>query len=199
MNEIVFTRSDRRHGELSARPVDPRGDGELLHRWLTHPKSVFFLLNGATLEQVRQQFEAIEASTSHEAFLGLHDGEPAFLVERYDPVHSEVNDVFDLEDGDVGMHFLVAPTDDPRSGFTRAVLVTVMDLLFAEPSTQRVVVEPDARNPAVHALNADVGFEVRKTAYLPGMDKNAYLSTCTREQYRDARPSAVAASEGEAR
>ena len=188
MNDIVFTRSDTRLGELSVRPVDPHGDAELLHRWLTHPKSVFFLLNGATLDQVRQQFVHIEQSRSHEAFLGLHEGEPAFLVERYDPVHSEVNDVFELADGDVGMHFLVAPTDDPQNGFTRAILVTVMDLMFSEPSAHRVVVEPDVRNPAVHALNAAVGFEVRDTVRLSSMDKDAYLSTCTREQYRAARP-----------
>ena len=59
------------------------------------------------------------------------------------------------------MHFLCAPTDAPVHGFTRAVITTVM-ALAASPTrpTRRVVVEPDVRNTAVHALNAAVGFGV---------------------------------------
>lgn len=187
MNKIVFSRTDEVLGEFAVRPVDPAGDVELLHAWLTHPKSAFWLMQHATVDQVRQQFETIDAARSHDAFLGLHDGQPAFLVERYDPSHTEVAEVFDVRTGDVGMHFLTAPSAAPLHGFTRAVLVTVMDLLFSEPSTRRIVVEPDVRNHAVHALNAAVGFEVVDTVSLAEMDKDAYLSTCTRVQYRSAR------------
>ncbi|GAB3301758.1 GNAT family N-acetyltransferase [Parasphingorhabdus pacifica] len=199
MNEIVFTRADKSLGEFAVRHVDPHADAELLYRWLTHPKSVFWLLNGADFDEVKQEFLDIDAADSHEAFLGLHDGRPAFLIERYDPVHSELNEVFELEHGDIGMHFLVAPTEEPLHGFTHAVLVTVMDLLFSDPSANRVVVEPDVRNPGVHALNAAVGFEGRKTVWLSGMSKDAYLSTCTREQYRAARSNTATANEGASR
>ena len=58
------------------------------------------------------------------------------------------------------MHFLCAPTDTPVHGFTLAVITTVMAWLFDDPATRRVVVEPDVRNTAVHALNAAVGFTV---------------------------------------
>ncbi|GAB3980984.1 desferrioxamine E synthetase DesD [Actinoallomurus acanthiterrae] len=60
-----------------------------------------------------------------------------------------------------------------------------MELLFADPGTRRVVVEPDVRNTAVHALNAAVGFEVAGTVSLPG--KQALLSVCTRERYEATR------------
>jgi RimJ/RimL family protein N-acetyltransferase len=60
-----------------------------------------------------------------------------------------------------------------------------MELLFSDPRTHRVVVEPDVRNKAVHAVNAAAGFRVLATVSLPG--KDAYLSTCTREQYDLAR------------
>ncbi len=189
MSEIVFTRTDAELGEFAVRPVDVQADTGLLHTWLTHPKSVFWMLQDATVADVRHQFATIAATEGHDAFLGLHNGRPAFLVERYDPAGTEVARVYDVQPGDVGMHFLAAPTATPMHGFTCAVLVTMMDLLFADEATARVVVEPDVRNHAVHALNAAVGFDVVDTVPLTG--KDVYLSTCTRVQYDAARPAAT--------
>jgi RimJ/RimL family protein N-acetyltransferase len=60
----------------------------------------------------------------------------------------------------------------------------VMDALFADPATRRVVVEPDVRNEAVHELNATVGFRVVGEVELP--NKRALLSICTRAAYEAA-------------
>ncbi|SDZ29709.1 Protein N-acetyltransferase, RimJ/RimL family [Micromonospora pattaloongensis] len=180
----VFTRTDERLGKFTVRPVDPFGDAALLHRWVTHPKSAYWLMQDADEAAVVREYATIAARPDHDAFLGLHEGRPAFLVERYDPGR-ELGGVYDVQPGDVGMHFLVAPTDTPVHGFTRAVIVTVMELLFADPATRRVVVEPDVRNTAVHALNAYVGFRVVDTVRLP--TKDAYLSICTRDQYEASR------------
>jgi hypothetical protein len=137
-------------GTLSVRAVDPEADAPLLHDWVTHPKAAFWQMQDADVERVRAEYRAIAQSPWHDAFVGLHDGRPAYLVERYDPAHDDVGKVYDVREGDVGMHFLVAPTDEPLHGFTRAVIVAVMELLFADPATRRVVVEPDERNTAVH-------------------------------------------------
>jgi siderophore synthetase component/RimJ/RimL family protein N-acetyltransferase len=181
---IVFTRTDPRLGTFALRPIDPAGDAGLLHGWLTDPKSAFWLMGDATPDDVVRQFQSIADSPDHDAFLGLHAGRPAFLVERYDPT-GELGGVYPVRPGDVGMHFLVAPAEEAIHGFTRAVIVTVMELLFADPGTRRVVVEPDVRNTAVHALNAAVGFRVHARVTLPG--KEALLSLCTREQYEATR------------
>lgn len=180
---IVFTRTDRWLGEFALRPVDPAGDAPLLHRWVTHPRSAFWLMSDATVDDVEREYAKIAARPDHDAFLGLHEGNPAFLVERYDPA-GELGHLYPAHPGDVGMHFLVAPPDTPVHGFTRAVIVTVMELLFADPATHRVVVEPDVRNTAVHALNAYVGFRVLGTVHLP--QKDAYLSVCTRQDYESS-------------
>ena len=81
-------------------------------------------------------------------------------MERYDPAQVELAGSTTPSRGDIGMHFLCAPTDTPVHGFTLAVITTVMDMLFADPAVRRVVVEPDVRNTAVHALNEAVGFRV---------------------------------------
>ena len=162
-------------GTLTVRPLDPLRDAELLHSWVTHPKAAYWMMQDAKLQDVEREYMRIAAHEHHHAFLGLHDGEPAFL---YDP-----------EPGDVGMHFLVAPTDRPVHGFTRAVITAVMDELFADPRTRRVVVEPDVSNKAVHALNEAVGFVAEREIDKP--EKRALLSFCTREQYLAARGVAI--------
>lgn len=185
MTAPVFTRTDPALGEFSLRPVDPAADAAVLHSWVTHPKAVFWLMQECDLAAVEKEFARIAADPHHDAFLGLHNGTPAFLMERYDPAHRELVGIHAAEPGDIGMHFLTAPTATPRHGFTRAVITTVMEMLFADPATHRVVVEPDTRNTAVHALNKAVGFEILRTVSL--LSKDAYLSTCTRDQFLAAR------------
>jgi len=180
-HRIVFARRDHRLGDFALRELDPTADAKLLHAWVTHPKAVFWQMQDASIADVERTYAHIAASPHHDAYLGLHNGEPTFLVERYDPAHSEVARFYPVAPGDVGMHFLVAPTERPIAGFTRAVIVTIMEMLFADPATRRVVVEPDARNHRVHRLNAAVGFHVAQTIHLP--TKQALLSFCTREHY----------------
>ncbi|KAB1946318.1 acetyltransferase [Micromonospora sp. ALFpr18c] len=180
----VFTRLDERLGEFALRPLDPDADAALLHTWVTHPKASFWMMQDADEAQVTEEYRRIAEHPHHDAYLGLWRGSPAFLAERYDPAHVELVGLYDHQPGDVGMHFLCAPVDAPVHGFTRAVIGTVVAWLFGDPATARVVVEPDVRNTAVHALNAAVGFEVVGPIVKP--EKDALLSVCTRAQFQAA-------------
>lgn len=186
----VHTRRDPLLGEFTLRVLDPDGDAPLLHRWVTHPKAAFWLMQDADVAQVAAEYRRIADHPHHEAYLGWHAGAPVFLAERYDPAHVELVGRYDARPGDVGMHFLCAPTETPVHGFTHAVITAVLDWLFADPATQRVVVEPDIRNTAVHALNAAVGFQVVGPVELPA--KTALLSICTRAAFRAATQGAPA-------
>lgn len=168
-------------GRLTQRPLDPDRDLPLLHAWVTHPRSVYWMMQGASPDEVRSAYAEIAASPHHHAFLGHHDGEPAFLVEHYDPAHDPVGAHLDGRPGDLGMHLLVAPTDRPVHGFTRAVMRHVVAGCFADPAVRRVVVEPDVGNTAVHRLNREVGFVEHGVVDLPG--KQGLLSTCLREDF----------------
>ncbi|WP_086823374.1 GNAT family N-acetyltransferase [Streptomyces sp. NRRL B-24572] len=169
---------------IEIRPLDPLKDAELIHPWVTHPKAAFWMMQDAKLQDVEREYMAIAAHPHHDAFVGLVDGEPAFLMERYDPSKVELVGLYEPQPGDVGMHFLVAPTDTPVHGFTRTVITAVMTELFADPATARVVVEPDVRNKAVHALNEAVGFVASGEIQKP--EKKALLSFCTRAQFETA-------------
>ncbi|MGW5768499.1 GNAT family N-acetyltransferase [Streptomyces longwoodensis] len=163
------------------RPLDPLSDGRLVHSWVTHPKAAFWMMQDARLEDVERAYMEIAADEHHDAFLGLRDGVPAFLMERYDPAHRELVGLYEARPGDVGMHFLTPATDRPEHGFTRAVITAVMAYLFTDPAVRRVVVEPDVANTAVHALNEAVGFVPEREVRKP--EKRALLSFCTREQF----------------
>ncbi|MEU0002910.1 GNAT family N-acetyltransferase [Streptomyces sp. NPDC006314] len=169
---------------FTIRPLDPLKDAGTLHGWVTHPKAAYWMMQDAKLEDVERAYMEIAADEHHDAFLGLRDGKPVFLMERYDPARRELVGLYEPQPGDVGMHFLVAPTDTPVHGFTRAVITAVMAYLFEDPAARRVVVEPDVRNTAVHALNEAVGFVPEREVHKP--EKQALLSFCTREQFAKA-------------
>ncbi|WP_046774813.1 GNAT family N-acetyltransferase [Streptomyces yangpuensis] len=182
--DTLYSRTDSVLGDFAIRPLDPFADAELLHGWVTHPKASFWMMQDASLPDVEREYMRITAHEHHQAYIGLHEGRPAFLMETYDPSRMELAGLYDAQPGDVGMHFLVAPSDRPLHGFTRAVITTVMAAIFADPATVRVVVEPDVANTAVHALNAVVGFVPEGQVTKP--EKEALLSFCTRAQFEAA-------------
>lgn len=172
---------------ITLEPLDLDRDLELLHAWVTHPRSAFWMMQDHTPEQVREAYAEIVASLHHDAWLGRVDGRPAFLAETYDPAHSELAPHHATQPGDLGMHVLVGPpSGDPVPGFTARVFAAVMRHCFAarghgDVPVRRVVVEPDVRNEAIAALNARAGFLVVCDVPLEG--KTAALSLCTRERF----------------
>lgn len=164
---------------VTLEPLDLDHDLGRLHAWVTHPRSAFWQMQDADVADVEREYRLIEESPHHHAWLGRVDGVPAFLAETYDPFHSELAELPEIRGGDLGMHVLVAPTDRPVPGFTRAVFRAVLDHCFADPAVRRVVVEPDARNDKVRALNRAFGFHELRTVTLS--TKEAMLSVRSRE------------------
>ena len=168
------------------RCVDAAADAPLLQSWVTQPYASFWGMLSATVDGVVEEYTTIQSSGHHHALLGLDGGVPAFLMEEYRPSASPLAAAYAVQDGDIGMHLLVAPpSGGPTPGYTAAVMDAVLDRLFEKPGVERVVVEPDARNTKIHVLNERLGFQPAGVVALP--DKEALLSFCTRQDYLDAR------------
>ena len=165
--------------------VDAVRDAPLLHDWMSRDYARFWGMLNASRSDVQTEYARIAADLHHHAWLGLEDGTPAFLAESYAPEHSPLAGHYSVQPGDTGMHLLVGPAQEPRSGFTTAVFRSVLDFLFADKSTERIVVEPDVRNTKIAALNARMGFVPAGIISLP--DKDALLSFCTRADYARTR------------
>jgi siderophore synthetase component/RimJ/RimL family protein N-acetyltransferase len=176
---------------ITVEPLDVEGHVGTLHSWVTHPRSVYWGMLAATPADVAAEYHRICEHPHHHAWLGRVDGDPAFLVETYDPARSELAGLThltdDLAEGDLGMHVLIGPAPgDPVAGYTTAVFRAVMEHCFSDPSVRRVVVEPDARNLAIRRKNTDAGFTELREIPLPG--KTAMLSVCTRAAFAATEP-----------
>jgi len=174
----------------SIEPLDHRGHADLLHGWVTHPRSVYWQMQGLTRAEVVAAYDELAADPHHDCWLGRVDGRPTFLAETYDPAASKASEVRDrpeLRPGDLGMHVLVAPPapEEPAlPGLTRRCFAAVMAHCFDDPAVARVVVEPDTRNDAIRRLNAEAGFVV--LGEVPLGSKTAALSVCGRDSWLDS-------------
>ncbi|WP_263055203.1 GNAT family N-acetyltransferase [Curtobacterium sp. RIT-PI-V] len=163
-------------GLLTVEPVDPDRDAAVVRSWLAHPASSWWEMGHLDVAGVRDYLAGVQADPAQAAWLGRRDGESCFLVETYDPAVVLLTDVWAAEPGDVGMHLLVAPVPAGGRvhGLTSAVMRAVVEHCRDALGARRVVVEPDVRNTAVQAKNAEVGFRALRQVDVDG--KRALLS-----------------------
>jgi hypothetical protein len=83
-----------------------------------------------------------------------------------------------VRDGDLGVHLFMAPARTRIPGFTSAVFESLRRFVFAEPSRQRIVIEPDARNEGALRRWQRLGFEFGDQVELP--HKSAQLAFLSR-------------------
>ncbi|WP_286009772.1 GNAT family N-acetyltransferase [Salinicola avicenniae] len=197
-NFYAKTRHFRREwagiGTLTLRPLDPARDIDTVYDWVSRDYARFWGMTRDSREQVAGFYREMQESMNAQAYLGLHDGQPAFLVELYEPSSDPVGEHYPVEPGDRGMHFLVAPvgttSPKPIHGFSQAVIDTIVAFLFSDSATRRIVVEPDVTNVGIHPLNRRAGFVYDREIRLA--EKTAHLAFCTRDTWPEQAPKAKA-------
>ncbi|MEH6819703.1 MAG: GNAT family N-acetyltransferase [Dietzia psychralcaliphila] len=179
MTHIVSTPA----GLVSLSPLTTDTDTvRTLHAWLSHPGSEYWGMRGLTPDQVGSVFADWQNCPHRQVHIVRIDGLRVGLAVFYDPAEIELDGRYPHRDGDLGMHLLVAPSRTPVPGTTAAVMGAICETAFDTPRARRIVVEPDARNTAVHRLNTRAGF--REDGLLELADKTALLSFCTAEDFR---------------
>ncbi len=175
-------RAALRIGEFTLAPLRLPEHVAVLHDWVGRDYAHFWGMQQATPQEVEVFYRTLQASGTAQAYLATDDhGQPAFLLECYDPAHDEVGMHYPVQPGDRGMHLLLAPCTRPLPGFSLRAMRAVMAFVFADPDARRVVVEPDVRNHKIHRLNARVGFRCERVIRLN--TKQAQLAFCTRADY----------------
>ncbi|MDH2295494.1 GNAT family N-acetyltransferase [Cobetia sp. 1AS1] len=193
--------STSERAEFALRPLDLAADMAMVDEWTSGERASFWGMSDDLITTKYDFYQGLEESQHAQGWVGFYNDQPAFLVELYDPAHDPLGKHYSVQPGDFGMHFLVAPRSEdqaPISGFSRAVIESIMAMIFAgqfrdehadegkdavRPVT-RVVVEPDSRNRAIHPLNAAVGFVDHGPLDLDG--KPARLCFCTPQDFRAA-------------
>lgn len=176
-------------GQFHLRPVHPLADAALLTSWLTSLHAKFWDSLDATEESVAQEYQRIANSADEDAWIIERDSTPLALVETYNPARVLLREHVPHQDGDIGMHVLLAqPPAHPEHGLSDALFATVISWLVDVRGFTRILVEPDTSNDKILAKNARAGFRD-----YPGLEAADLGTKTARVQY--CTPDAFACSE----
>ncbi|MEV1005804.1 GNAT family N-acetyltransferase [Streptomyces sp. NPDC049881] len=176
----VFTRAVPGFGTVTLTPVDPAGDLDLIHAWVAEERARFWGMTGAGREGVLEIYEFLDSLDTHHAYVVRRDGTPVALFQTYDPAADEVGACYDVREGDIGVHLLIAPPPGPlRRGFTTGLMPVLIAFVFADPAVRRLVAEPDLRNDKAIERALRTGLVLGPLIDLP--HKRARLAFLSRE------------------
>jgi hypothetical protein len=175
---------------MQVRVLDPAGDALLVHSWVREERARFWGMTDHTVEQVRDIYAFVDSLDTHHAYLVSVDGAPVALLQTYQPAEDPVAEVYEVQDGDLGIHLLLAPAAAPEPGFTERLVAALGAVVLLDPSVQRVVVEPDAGNEQAGARVRRTGFELGPQVDLG--EKRAQLAFLDRATLEVLAPAATA-------
>ncbi|HZU93681.1 MAG TPA: GNAT family N-acetyltransferase [Microbacterium sp.] len=172
-------------GRIAFSVLDPIGDLDLLHEWVTRPSSRFWGLAHLTPEELRDLYLFVDGLPSHHAFLVRRDGLPIVLLQTYEPENDPLDEAYDVLPGDAGVHFFLGDRGAPVPRFSWHVTDLIAEFVFSRPEVDRIVIEPDVVNERAVARAVKSGFELGPLVQLP--DKTGQLAFLTRERWERQR------------
>ncbi|GAB1336517.1 GNAT family N-acetyltransferase [Streptomyces sp. E-15] len=160
------------YGTVRVRPLDPQGDADLVHGWVSDERAAFWGMNGLTREQVAEVYAHMATLDTHHAHLVTRDGVPVALFQTYEPSADRVGECYDARPGDLGVHLLLAPAGPggPHPGWTAALLKALTTYVLLVLDRDRIVIDPDVRNAAAIARFERQGFSRGPAVVLPEVD-----------------------------
>ncbi|KQW16485.1 GNAT family N-acetyltransferase [Streptomyces sp. Root369] len=189
--EAVHTRTVDGFGTVRVLRLDPHADAATVHAWVREERAAFWGMNGLTQEQVAEIYAHLDTLDTHHAYLLEKDGEPAGLLQTYEPEADRVSECYAVEPGDIGIHLLLPPPGPHGTypGWSSALLSAVASYVLLVLDKRRVVVDPDVRNEKAIARFLKQGFVAGAAVVLPEIDlpdvylpeKRAQLAFLTRE------------------
>lgn len=135
---------------ISFRRIDIEKDLNLFHQWHNQP-SVYDLWDlNKSHEELRYYLQKALIDAHMIPMIAEVDGNPIGYFEIYWAVEDRLASYYDYELYDRGFHFLIGERKFLGRANTKAVVSSVMHMIFLEDSrTQRIVVEPRADNKKV--------------------------------------------------
>ncbi|MEU1407650.1 GNAT family N-acetyltransferase [Streptomyces sp. NPDC005728] len=179
------------YGTVRIRPLDPAADADVIHAWVSEERAAFWGMTGLTRDQVADIYAHMATLDTHHAHFVTKDGEPAALLQTYEPAADRVGECYEVRPGDIGVHLLLAPAGPAgrHPGWTSALLTVMTSYVLLGLDRRRVVVDPDVRNVKAIARFERQGFRQGPAVVLPEVDipdvylpeKHAQLAFLTRE------------------
>ena len=174
---VVGERSVHGLGLVTISVLDPDGDLDTVHAWVTAPGTGFWGLAELSRDELRDTYAFVDSLPTHHAYLLRCDGEPVALLQVYDPADDPLGECYDVQPGDVGIHLLVGAR--VRPGSSGLLFGAIAAFVCEVPGARRIVAEPDVRNDRALARMTRTGFVAGPVIDLP--HKRAQLAFLTLE------------------
>jgi hypothetical protein len=170
--EPLHEEADDGFGTVRVLPLDAHADAGLIHARVREERAAFWGMNGLTEDQVAEIHVHMDTLGTHHAHLVVKDGEPAALLQTYEPEADRVGEVYEVRPGDIGVHLLLAPARPAgaRPGWSSALLAAVTSYVLRGLDRRRIVVDADVRNDKAIARFLKQGFDGGPAVGLPEID-----------------------------
>lgn len=167
---------------FALRLIAPEADLPLIHQWVNQPYAVPFWKMNGPIKLLEEAYAAmLQSFTTHSLAICL-DNELVGQLDLYNPATDPIRRCYPVQDGDLGIHLLIAPPkESPVGQFTARLLYSILETLFAALMVNRIVGEPDVQNAGANRLLQKLQFQFHYPIQLP--DKQANLYSLSREQF----------------
>lgn len=167
--------------EITFREVEFETDAVMLHRWHHEPHVIPFWNQNFPFSKYSKHLKALLADENQTLWIGAVNGNEMSYFETYWAKEDPISKYYEAAPFDQGVHLLFGDPAYLGRGLAAPMLVTIMQQMFSDSRTARIVAEPDIRNEKMIHIFAKCGFSPEKKLDLP--DKQALFMVCTREEF----------------
>ena len=166
---------------LSFVKVELDRDIDMLHGWMHEEHVIPYWNLNFTKEKFALHLQKALADSHQTLYLGCLDETPMSYWESYWVKGDIIEDYYEAEEGDQGIHLLIGNPEYLGKGLALPFLRSMVKYQLLTSHTKKVMAEPDIRNEKMIHLFEKCGFTPMKEIELP--DKTGLLMACTRENF----------------
>lgn len=179
--DSVYEESLPALGRLRLLPLVPETDADLVYSWVREERARFWGMRDLSRDEVRDIYLFLHSLETHHAYLISVEDQAVGLFQTYEPLEDPVGEAYEARPADTGLHLLLAPAERPVPNFTPTLIGGLIRFLLSDPTKDRVVAEPDARNAKIIQRLQGCGFEPGPKVQLA--EKEAQLVFLTRDRF----------------
>ncbi|HMR81987.1 MAG TPA: GNAT family N-acetyltransferase [Niabella sp.] len=174
--QLVLHHQNFKEYLIEVRPLCLTRDISFIHKWVNMPYTQKFWQMPGSYEAVYFHYKNVLDNVLGYpvVFFFRSKLEPIALMEVYAVKNEEVGKLYQLQDEDIGIHFLMSPFENKISGLSLNVMLTGLSFLFSR-GAKRIIGEPDKDNIKANELVKRAGFKYQKEIQMSYKNANLYL------------------------
>ncbi|MDX8288628.1 GNAT family N-acetyltransferase [Metabacillus indicus] len=166
---------------ITFRKADFETDAVMLHKWHHEPHVIPYWKQNFPFSLYAKQLKSLLADEHQTLWIGAVNGNEMSYFETYWAMEDPIGRYYEAAPFDQGVHLLFGDPSYLGKGLAAPLLMTIMQQMFSDSRTPRLVAEPDIRNEKMIHIFKKCGFAAERKLDLP--DKQALFMVCTREEF----------------